>query len=86
VAQNFWLLTTSSLSNTAQASKTAFGVDFNGNSVIAGTEFGKWNVTADGMVSFANPAPVPEASTYGMMLAGLGLVGFMARRRMNRAA
>jgi hypothetical protein len=26
-------------------------------------------------------AAVPEASTYGMMLAGLGLVGFMARRR-----
>jgi len=28
-------------------------------------------------------APVPEASTYGMMLAGLGLVGFMARRRLS---
>ena len=26
---------------------------------------------------------VPEASTYGMMLAGLGLVGAMARRRMQ---
>ncbi len=26
-------------------------------------------------------AMVPEASTYGMMLAGLGLVGFMASRR-----
>jgi hypothetical protein len=26
-------------------------------------------------------APVPEASTYGMMMAGLGLVGFMASRR-----
>ena len=26
---------------------------------------------------------VPEASTYGMMLAGLGLVGGMARRRMH---
>jgi hypothetical protein len=26
-------------------------------------------------------APVPEASTYGMMLAGLGLVGFAASRR-----
>lgn len=26
-------------------------------------------------------APVPEASTYGMMIAGLGLVGFMASRR-----
>lgn len=28
-------------------------------------------------------APVPEASTYGMMLAGLGLVGFAVRRRKN---
>ena len=26
-------------------------------------------------------SPVPEAETYAMMLAGLGLVGFMARRR-----
>jgi hypothetical protein len=26
-------------------------------------------------------APVPEASTYGMMLAGLGLVGFAVRCR-----
>ncbi|HSH72888.1 MAG TPA: FxDxF family PEP-CTERM protein [Methylophilaceae bacterium] len=26
---------------------------------------------------------VPEPETYGMMLAGLGLIGFMARRRMN---
>jgi hypothetical protein len=25
--------------------------------------------------------PVPEPATYGMMLAGLGMVGFMARRR-----
>ena len=28
-------------------------------------------------------APVPEASTYGMMLAGLGLVGAAIRRRRN---
>lgn len=28
-----------------------------------------------------NAAPVPEAETYAMILAGLGLVGFMARRR-----
>ncbi|MCA1925195.1 MAG: FxDxF family PEP-CTERM protein [Thiobacillus sp.] len=28
-----------------------------------------------------NAAPVPEAETYAMMLAGLGLVGFMAARR-----
>ena len=35
----------------------------------------------EGMVA---AAPVPEASTYGMMLAGLGLVGFAVRRR-NKA-
>lgn len=31
-------------------------------------------------------ASVPEASTYAMMLAGLGMVGFMARRRTLAAA
>jgi hypothetical protein len=31
--------------------------------------------------SAALTAPIPEASTYGMMLAGLGLVGFAVRRR-----
>lgn len=28
--------------------------------------------------------PVPEPETYAMLLAGLGLIGFMARRRKNR--
>ena len=35
-----------------------------------------FNLTAANLVT-----PVPEASTYGMMLAGLGLVGFAVRRR-----
>lgn len=38
-----------------------------------------YSLRLEGVVQQA--APVPEASTYGMMLAGLGLVGFMARRR-----
>jgi len=81
-AQNFWFLTTSSTSTTAQATKSAFGVDLNGNGSIGTGEFGEWSVNmAAGTVTFANP--VPEASTYGMMLAGLGLVGFMARRRLH---
>lgn len=28
-----------------------------------------------------NPVPIPEADSYAMMLAGLGLVGWIARRR-----
>lgn len=39
------------------------------------------------MLSEAIPAlsPVPETETYAMMLAGLGLVGFVTRRRMRTA-
>lgn len=32
------------------------------------------------------PTPVPEPSTYAMLLAGLGLLGFIARRRNQQAA
>src|SRR3569623_364568 len=39
---------------------------------------GYWHITG---VATAAVAAVPEASTYGMMLAGLGLVGFAVRRR-----
>jgi hypothetical protein len=38
---------------------------------------GDFLFAADGNIALA----VPEAETYAMMLAGLGLVGFMARRR-----
>ncbi|NDP48706.1 MAG: flocculation-associated PEP-CTERM protein PepA [Sulfuriferula multivorans] len=43
-----------------------------GNSVVSGD----FKFAADGYLALA----VPEAQTYAMMLAGLGLVGFMARR------
>lgn len=86
-AQNFWFLTTTVAGGNTQAAKSPFGVDLNSNGSIGTGEFGEWSVNlAAGTITFANPAPVPEASTYGMMLAGLGLVGFMARRRLNRAA
>ncbi len=32
----------------------------------------------------ASVSPVPEPETYGMLMAGLGLVGFVSRRRKNR--
>jgi hypothetical protein len=37
-----------------------------------------------GAISMA--APVPEPETYGMMLGGLGLLGFLARRRKAKQA
>ena len=33
-----------------------------------------------------NAAPIPEPETYAMLLAGLGLLGFVARRRKQQAA
>jgi hypothetical protein len=85
-AQNFWFLTTSSTTNTAQATKSPFGLDLDGDGKIGGTtatanEYDKFLLGADGKLGYV--AAVPEASTYGMMLAGLGLVGFMARRRLQ---
>ena len=41
-----------------------------------------WNTALGGDLAFtATLAPVPEPSTYGLMLAGLGLMGVFARRR-----
>ena len=42
------------------------------------------NITADTFTP--GPAPIPEPETYAMMLAGLGLLGFVARRRRQNAA
>lgn len=41
-----------------------------------------WNTTLGGDLAFsATLAPVPEPSTYGLMLLGLGLLGVFARRK-----
>jgi len=43
------------------------------------------DLSTDGNLNIAYAAPIPEADTYALMLAGLGLVGFMVRRRRNAA-
>ena len=50
------------------------------------TIFGTTNAQfIDGAIASAGTfAPVPEPETYGMVLAGLGLMGFVARRRKNQ--
>jgi len=40
----------------------------------------------DASSAFGVTTPVPEPETYAMMLAGLGMLGFMARRRKQQAA
>ena len=46
------------------------------------TKITSFNLTGESLSNFrAYAAPIPEPETYAMMIAGLGLVGFMARRR-----
>jgi hypothetical protein len=52
------------------------GID-NGTSKYCGGSY-------DCSAKYTPLTPVPEPETYAMLLAGLGLVGFSARRRMNR--
>lgn len=61
------------------------------NNAAAGSYY--WAVAGDSVGSnggiylyAANTAEVPEPETYAMMLAGLGLIGFMGRRRMAKGA
>lgn len=56
----------------------SFGLNAGGSYSIrvSGTPIG----SAGGMYAYAFTSTVPEAKTYAMMLAGLALVGFMARR------
>lgn len=83
IAQNFWFLT----ENGTASVKTAFGVDLNASGAIGAGEFGEWSINAaNHTITYTNPgvaAPVPEASTWAMLLAGLGMISMMIRRRTN---
>jgi hypothetical protein len=65
----------SAVTNNAQA---YISLAFNNYPVdVVGYNAQHWSVTA---------VPVPEPETYAMMLAGLGMLGFAARRRKQQAA
>jgi hypothetical protein len=58
-----------------------------GNPVIVSALLGNWNLSATGNLTYstASAAAVPEADSAAMLLAGLGLMGFVARRRSKQA-
>jgi hypothetical protein len=77
-----------------QLASTTFG-DSTGtlgyNNAAAGSYY--WAVAGDAVGSnggvylyAANTAVVPEPETYAMMLAGLGMIGFIGRRRLAKGA
>lgn len=71
-------LQTVGTNNLVNASFTTFGNQY-GNSTFS--------MSSNGVLSYnVAAAPVPEADISGMLLAGLGLMGFIARRRTRTAA
>lgn len=65
--------------NIANVSK----IEFTALKGVCGTAGGSCNNQSDFMVT--NVTAVPEPGTYAMLLAGLGALGFMAKRRKPRA-
>ena len=95
IHDNFYSFAQASLSGTVNFADGANGyfgsrheVNYDGHSGVLKTSFVNTNGTADGYIYLdsqiamgQNTAPVPEPSEYLMMLAGLGVVGYAARRR-----
>lgn len=53
--------------------------------LVSGNLVSDTSAAFGGAVMMSPTAPVPEPETYGMMLAGLGVLGFLARRRKQAA-
>jgi len=51
-----------------------------------GALFGRHRIDGGDDDNYQAPQPVPEADTWAMLLAGLGLIGWQARRRARKAA
>jgi len=71
-----WTITRSSTNNINNATPAAL-------SVAGFSPY--FNLSSSGVLNYTATAaaPIPEPETYGMLLAGLGMIGFVARRRKS---
>lgn len=71
---SFYHLTTSGAEGTTTSSRQL---------AVVTPYAGQWNLDYDAGTLSYSVAAVPEADTWAMLLAGLGLMGFIARRRLQ---
>jgi hypothetical protein len=72
-------------SNAATFTVSGLGhVEF--GSLFAGVTSVLWSTTGQSMADNVTVTAVPEPETYALFMAGLGLMGFIARRRKNGQA
>ncbi len=77
-SSNMYLLAPTTLSASAAQAINMQLLSFDGNAIVARTYMDENDVWR---LNISSVAAVPEAETNAMMLAGLGLIGFIARRR-----
>jgi len=83
LAAGNYRLTLATFPNFASGSLLSQGFRFDGQSPSPQARGTFYSVNLSGVSSAQVLSPVPEPETYAMLLAGLGLIGFMARRRDN---
>jgi hypothetical protein len=79
-SSNMYLLAPTTLAASAAQAINMQLFSFDGNAIVARTYL---DVNNAWRLNISSVAAVPEAETNAMMLAGLGLMGFIARRRRN---
>lgn len=83
LAAGDYIFTVSAYPNFSNSSLLSDGFSLDSEQPSSVSTGAEWSVWLDGVDS-ATVSPIPEPSTYALMLGGLGLVGFMAHQRKRQ--